>query len=195
MGMRARLRTAALLAAWLPLAACGIQETDVIAAGGAATIDVLPARQVRMLLFFSHGSGLIPVPRTVGETEVPGDELGQDSNDEAARPPTEKTIAALLAGPNEAEKKAGMVNDASLPAPGTPATPQVTQDGVDVTLEAPLDGLTKPAEWQLVCTVAFAESPDGTVTVTLRGTDGTRTPARCDPQSALVPTESGTSPG
>ncbi|MFE2021502.1 hypothetical protein ACFW9O_26025 [Streptomyces sp. NPDC059499] len=185
--MRARLRTVALLAAWLPLAACGIQETDVIAAGGAATIDVLPARQIRMLLFFSHGSGLIPVPRTVGETEVPGDELGQDSNGngEAARPSTEKTIAALLAGPNEAEKKAGMVNDASLPAPGTPATPQVTQDGVDVILKAPLEGLTRPAERQLVCTVAFAESLDGTVTVTLRGTDGTRTPARCDPRSVL----------
>lgn len=189
--MRALLRTAALLAAWLPLAACGIQETDVIAAGGAATIDVLPARQVRMLLFFSHDSVLMPVPRTVGESEFTGDEMGQDSSGEAARPPTEKTMTALLVSPNEAEKLAGMVNEASLPAPGTQATTEVTDDGVDVTLEAPLDGLTRPAELQLVCTVAFAESTDGTVTVTLRGTDGTRTPMRCDPQSALAPTASG----
>ncbi|MET7365930.1 hypothetical protein ABZS61_08865 [Streptomyces sp. NPDC005566] len=188
--MRERLRTAALLAACLPLAACGIQETDVIAAGGAATIDVLPARQVRMLLFFSHDSVLIPVPRTVGESDFTGDESGQDSNGEDARPPTEKTIAALLVGPNEAEKRAGMVNEASLPAPGTPARPKVIEDGVDVTIEAPLDGLTPPAERQLVCTVAFAESTDGTVIVTLRGTDGARTPARCDPRSALVPTAS-----
>ncbi|MFJ8885849.1 hypothetical protein ACIRJR_20900 [Streptomyces sp. NPDC102402] len=190
--MRMRLRTAALLAAWVPLTACGIQETDVIGAGSAATVDVLPARQVRMLLFFlSPDAVLVPVPRTVGESQFPGEQQGPEEGEEAALPATEKTISALLAGPNEAEKRAGLVNDASLP---DPAAVKVSDDGVDVALAAPLGGLSRPAEWQLVCTVAFAESAQGTATVTLRGTDGTRDPARCDLQPGAGGTATETGP-
>lgn len=189
--MRARLRTAALLAAWLPLTACGIQETDVIDAGAAATVDVLPARQVRMLLFFlSEDTVLMPVSRVIGQSGFAGYQLGPDGNEEAAQPSppsTERIIAALLAGPNEAEKRAGLANEASLPAPGAHATIRVSEGGVNVTLAAPLDGLTPPAEWQLVCTVAYAQSAEGTVMVTLRGTDGTRAPAWCDPHPSLEP--------
>lgn len=190
--MRVRLRTAALLAAWIPLTACGIQETDVIGAGSAATVDVLPARQVRMLLFFlSPDAVLVPVPRTIGDSVFTGEQQDRDNGEEAARPATDKTVTALLSGPNEAERRAGLVNDASLP---DPATTKVSGNGVEVTLAAPLDGLTRPAERQLICTVAFAESAQGTVKVTLRGTDGTREPAPCDLRPGVEQTVAETAP-
>ncbi|MEV5158831.1 hypothetical protein [Streptomyces sp. NPDC053728] len=178
--------------AWFPLTVCGIQETDVIGAGSAATVDVLPARQVRMLLFLlSQDAVLVPVPRTVGDSVFTGEQQGRDDAEKAGRPATEKTVTALLSGPNEAERRAGLVNDASLP---DPATTEVSANGVEVTLAAPLDGLTRPAEWQLVCTVAFAESAQGTAMVTLRGTDGTRAPARCDLQPGVEQTVAGKAP-
>ncbi|MFJ4840487.1 hypothetical protein [Streptomyces sp. NPDC088746] len=190
--MRMRLRTAVLLAAWYPLAACGIQDTDVIGAGSAATVDVLPARQVRMLLFFlSPDAVLVPVPRSVGDSVFAGEQQGPANDEEAARPATEKTVTALLAGPNEAEKRAGLVNDASLP---DTTTTRVSDNGAVITLAAPLDGLTRAAEWQLVCTVAFAESAQGTAMVTLRGTDGTREAARCDLQPGVEQTATETAP-
>ncbi|MFG2589554.1 hypothetical protein [Streptomyces sp. NPDC048438] len=190
--MRMRLRTAVLLAAWSPLAACGIQDTDVIGAGSAATVDVLPARQVRMLLFFlSPDAVLVPVPRSVGDSVFAGEQQDPANGEEAARPATEKTVTALLAGPNEAEKRAGLVNDASLP---DPTTIRVSDNGAVITLAAPLDGLTRAAEWQLICTVAFAESAQGTAMVTLRGTDGTREAARCDLQPGVEQTATETAP-
>ncbi|MFH8760399.1 hypothetical protein [Streptomyces atroolivaceus] len=193
--MRVRLRTVAVFAAGLPLTACGIQETDVIGAGSAVTVDVLPAREVRMLLFFLSPAGvLMPVPRSVGESEFAGEQHGPDSGEDGGRPATEKTIAALLAGPNEAEKRAGLVNEASLPALDAPAKTRTSVNGVDVILAAPLAGLTRPAEWQLICTVAYAESAEGTPMVTLRGTDGTRAPARCDPQPGVVASAAATAP-
>ncbi|MFI2780233.1 hypothetical protein [Streptomyces sp. ALB3] len=193
--MRVCLRTVAVCAAWLPLTACGIQETDVVGAGSAATVDVLPARQVRMLLFFLSPDGvLMPVPRSVGESGFAGEQQGPDSSEEGGRPATEKAVAALLAGPNEAEKRAGLVNETSLPALNAPARTRTTANGVEVTLAAPLDGLTRPAEGQLVCTVAFAENVDGTPMVTLRGTDGTRAPARCDPRPGVASSAAGSAP-
>ncbi|MFC8224989.1 hypothetical protein [Streptomyces sp. NPDC057287] len=190
--MRARLRTAALLAACFPLAACGIQETDVIGAGSAATVDVLPARQVRMLLFFlSPDAVLVPVPRIVGDSVSAGEQQGPDSGEEATPPATEKTVTALLAGPNEAERRAGLLNDASLP---DAATTEVSDNAVEVTLATPLDALTRPAEWQLICTAAFAKSAQGAATVTLRGTDGTRGPARCDLRPGAEQAAAGTAP-
>ncbi|MFD9497775.1 hypothetical protein [Streptomyces sp. NPDC060035] len=188
--MRPRLRPAAVVAALAALTACGIQETDVIGASGPATIDVLPARQVRMLLFFLSPDGtLMPVTRIVGG----GDEAGfgsggayRDSDDKAdavdpdARPPTEKTVAALVAGPQEPERRAGLRNDPSLTAPAADVRISLAGDVVDVAGAGPLNGLNGPARRQLVCTVAYAESPDGRVMVTLRGKDGALAPERCD---------------
>jgi hypothetical protein len=191
--MRARLCATAALAALLPLTACGIQETDVIEAGGGATVDVLPARQNRMLLFFLSPDGLLmPSPRTVGDSGFEGGQQGPDPAGEAAPPSTEKTVAALLSGPTPPEKRAGMANEPSLPDARTRVDVTASGGRVELELAAPLDGLTGRAERQLVCTAAYAQSADGSVPVTLRGTDGTRAPARCDLRPGPDPATTGT---
>ncbi|MDQ0795635.1 hypothetical protein [Streptomyces sp. B1I3] len=206
--MRPRLRPAAVLAALLPLAACGIQETDVIGTSGPAAIDVLPARQDRMLLFFLSPDGaLVPVPRTVGDgaaagfggeyTIGTGGSGSVDPADPDARQPTGKTLAALAAGPQEAERRAGLRNDPSLSA--VAARIRVSGGGgtADVVVPGPIAGLTGPARRQLVCTVAYAEDADGRVTVRLRGTDGAPAPERCDTWPTRTPAQStpGADPG
>lgn len=197
--MRTRLRPVAAVAALAALTACGIQETDVIGASGPATIDVLPARQVRMLLFFLSPDGtLVPVPRIVGGEDGAGfgGEYNRDTDgetgsaDPAARPATEKTMAALLAGPKKAELRAGLHNDASLTASVADVRISLAGDMAEVVVAAPLGSLTEPARRQLVCTIAYAESPDGKVMVTLRGTDGALAPERCD--TWLTSTETST---
>ncbi|MFE7753023.1 hypothetical protein [Streptomyces sp. NPDC057428] len=138
--MRQLLRPAAAVAALAALTACGIQETDVIGASGPATIDVLPARQVRMLLFFLSPDGtLVPVPRIVGggDATVFGEEYTLETYDEmgsadpAARPPTAKAVAALLAGPQKAKRRAGLHNDRSLTALTTDARVSLARNMVE----------------------------------------------------------------
>ncbi|WP_448316826.1 hypothetical protein [Streptomyces sp. CO7] len=199
--MRARLRAAAALAALLPLTACGIQETDVIEAGGGATIDVLPARQVRMLLFFLSPDGqLVPSPRIVDDGAPDGDDAyaaGQQMPDgaaEVAPPSVEDTVAALLSGPAPPESGAGLGNDPSLPGPRTLTTVTVSDGSLELGLSASVDDLTARAERQLVCTAAYAQSAAGSVPVTLRGTDGARPPARCDLRPGPGPATTGTAP-
>ncbi|MFE6184843.1 hypothetical protein ACFQ6U_10520 [Streptomyces sp. NPDC056465] len=189
--MRTSLRAAAGVAALAVLTACGIQETDVIGASGPATIDVLPARQVRMLLFFLSPDGtVVPVPRIVGAEGGGagfGDEYGLPDGkkagtaDPTSRPPTEKTVAALVSGPLKVESRAGLRNDPSLSALTAVTRLSRTGDTADLVVPVPLSGLAEPARRQLVCTIAYAESPDGTVGVTLRGTDGALAPERCAP--------------
>ncbi|MEU0372361.1 hypothetical protein ABZ070_19240 [Streptomyces sp. NPDC006283] len=191
--MRRTLRTAAVLAALLPLTACGIgiQGTDVIEAGGPATIDVLPAREVRMLLFFLSPEGhLSPVPRVVDQRFESGfgGEYTQSEPSLPVRPATEKTVAALLAGPNEAERRAGLRNAPGMPAPTAVRKITVSGGVVEAVLPARLSSLPGLAKRQLVCTIAYAESAQGTVQVRLKGADVTLSPAYCDARSAPAPT-------
>ncbi|NWF27455.1 hypothetical protein HW130_14480 [Streptomyces sp. PKU-EA00015] len=179
-GKRVRAALAGLAAA-VSLTACGIQESDVIEAGGPATVDVLPAREVRMLLFFYSPEGtLMPVSRYTGEA------LG-DSAVERTRVSTAKTVAALLDGPNAEEDGYGLRSAVALPALAPKVEPG--RGTVAVTMAAPVRGLTGPARRQLVCTIAYAEDADGQTEVTLRGVDGTLDPARCDAGSGPVATD------
>ncbi|MDH6224849.1 hypothetical protein [Streptomyces sp. MJP52] len=192
--MRARLRAAAALAALLPLTACGIQETDVIEAGGGATIDVLPARQVGMILFFLSPDGLLmPSSRSADYEGADGGQQWPDGTG-AAAPSVEETVSALLGGPVPPERSAGMDNDPSLPGPGTRVEVTVSDGSLELHLAAPLDGLSERAERQLVCTAAYAERAAGSAPVALRGTDGTRAPARCDLRPDPEPATTGTAP-
>ncbi|WP_327121991.1 hypothetical protein OG206_31520 [Streptomyces sp. NBC_01341] len=195
--MRQPLRPVAAVTALAGLTACGIQGTDVIGASGPATIDVLPARQVRMLLFFLSPDGtLMPVPRIVGGEDAPGfgEEYSLEDDDKQGsegpeRPSTVKTVAALVAGPQEAERRAGLHNDPSLTSLSAVSRVSLSGDSVDVFMAAPLSGLTGTARRQLVCTVAYAESPDGRVRVTLRGTNGALAPEQCDTWTIPAQTE------
>ncbi|MEV4681292.1 hypothetical protein [Streptomyces kurssanovii] len=194
--MRRRIRAATALAALLALTGCGIQETDVIEAGGPATLDVLPAREHRMMGFLLSPDGLlVPSPRSV-DTRVWDGGVGPESGTAPKAPSTAKTVAALLAGPNAAEKRAGLSNDPSLPDPSTVVGTEVSGGTARLTLDTPLTPLTGVARQQLVCTVAYAESDNGGVPVVLVGTDGARPAATCDngarrPAPTVTPSETG----
>ncbi|MFF0738906.1 hypothetical protein ACFYVL_00760 [Streptomyces sp. NPDC004111] len=187
----------------LLLAGCGIRETDVIEAGGPATVGYVPNPGVDALLFFRlpHGE-LVPVVRPLGT-------FGDGVNNFRARPAsTEKVLAALLSGPKEAEKAAGI--SSSLPlvvarmdrlrvAGGNPGAWAGTGSGglsgsgsgsgtgsgdesgeVTVGLPFEFSRLDATAVRQLICTTAYSKNRDGRATVRLKGTDGGTTSGTCE---------------
>ncbi|MEW1615718.1 MULTISPECIES: hypothetical protein [unclassified Streptomyces] len=145
---RGRHRAAAALAAALLLGGCGIQQTDVIAAGGPATIQVLRHRNSQALLFFRLPDGrLNPVPRSI----TPYGEGG------GPRASAEDAVRALLAGPGEEGEALGLGTALPPAAPG--GVVRVTfsaQGGVRARLPLPLGELDATARHQLICTIAYA---------------------------------------
>ncbi|MFD8205307.1 hypothetical protein ACFV2S_02660 [Streptomyces sp. NPDC059695] len=201
---RRRALAAALLGV-LSLAACGIQQTDVVEAGGAATIAVPPAPEFRMVLYFLGPDGrLVPVVREYGlpipeaslswggsETEADrkarGAVSGPSSQEHGARPATDKVLAALLAGPAAADTAAGLTTD--LPkGQQAPRTEQVTAAGITpegrrtvrIRSPFPVRDLSDAAVQQLVCTAAYAEDGGGMVEAILMGADGALPATRCE---------------
>ncbi|MEU5611564.1 hypothetical protein ACI2L4_20705 [Streptomyces sparsogenes] len=153
-----------------PLTGCGVRGSDVIEAGGPATVTVFPADEQRLLLFFVSSEGrLTPVARRVG-----GDGSGQSDG-----PPLgEKVLAALFAGPSEGERAAGLRTRLPRPKemPGMKWSPR------DVLVHLPLAvrDLSETARRQVICTVAYAEGGDGGAEVTIAGEDGALPPTHCD---------------
>ncbi|KAB2588896.1 hypothetical protein F5983_29920 [Streptomyces arboris] len=179
---RAGLLAALLVLAWVPLVGCGVQETAVIDAGRPAVADLLPPREGRMLLFFYSPSGeLLPVPRIV-EAPWPVPTEGADGPDVRA------AIAALLAGPDKAERRAGLRSAPSLPRSASAANRVVT-DGptVEVRVRLRVGRLPAPARDQLVCTAAFAAAAQGAVSVSLVGQDERLAPADCPVRPVPAP--------
>ncbi|MFB7454623.1 hypothetical protein [Streptomyces sp. NPDC056194] len=185
------------------LAACGIQQSDVVEAGGAATVAVAPAPEFRMVLYFLGPDGRpAPVVREVGPP-VPdptfaagGSEWAQDlkpgglgsgagHGTAGARVTTDWVLAALVAGPAGADTAAGLTTD--LPASAKPPHAEVlkglTPEGrhsVRLRLPFPAGDLSDAAVQQLVCTTAYAQDGGGRVDVSLVGPDGTLPATRCD---------------
>lgn len=198
--MRRRMSAVALaVTVALPLlGGCGIQESDVIEAGGPASVQAFLNREYDMLLFFRSPDGdLSPVIRTTGPSagfdgayETAGSD-GQNTGDPEGPVPTEKVVLALLAGPRELDRAAGL--STALPALtrggpvviGPPAGGSVT-----ARLPLPLAGLDSTALRQLTCTIAYSEDPEGQVVVELNGQDGTSRSGTC----GLAPAASRTSP-
>ncbi|MFJ5724655.1 hypothetical protein [Streptomyces sp. NPDC093149] len=199
--------------AGVPLVGCGIQETAVIEAGRPVVADLLPPREERLLLFFlSPDDELLPVPRiveaprqngTAGSAgsddasshldESPGrDGLGGSSPPGAGMsesPSPLAAVAALLAGPDKAERRAGLHNAASLSRAASAADRIAVGDRtVEVMLRLRVRGLTAAARDQIVCTAAFAAHAQGAVSVTLVGQDGRLAPADCPVRPVRVPT-------
>ncbi|HET6356548.1 hypothetical protein [Streptomyces sp.] len=184
---------AAALAALL-LVGCGIQETDVIEAGGPATLQVFPAGSERMLLFFASSDGVLkPVVRPVDSSEKfatdnlfakdkekqikPGDKL-QSSG--ATEDSTQASIAALFSGPLKDERTAGLTS--RLPPLPSGAAVRIEPTGpaaVDVVLPVELRGLGETALLQLICTVAYSQDDQGKAAVRLKGVDTTLPSAGC----------------
>ncbi|MGW6390173.1 hypothetical protein ACWFR1_06615 [Streptomyces sp. NPDC055103] len=193
---RRRVAAAAVaaLAGLLPLAACGIQGTDVVEAGGAATVLVAPNPEARMVLYFVGPDGRsMPVVRDVGfgDPEAPfptgepeGDHEDGDRAMSRLRDADDKVLAALLAGPNSTEAAAGLTTALPLGA-GIPRIKQEKAGGaqsrLQLRLQVPFDvtGLSAEAVRQLVCTVAYARDRVGLVEVAVTGPDGTLPAATC----------------
>ncbi|MFI1420817.1 hypothetical protein ACH4VX_23110 [Streptomyces sp. NPDC020731] len=181
----------------LLLGGCGIRETDVIEAGGPASVEAFVDHDYKMLLFFhSREGGISPVIRSPGSTLEYGPEgglvAGQDPDDADAPPvPTEKVILALLSGPDEQDREAGLSTSLP-PAPSAgPLRVEVSPGGEEVTADLPiaLDGLGRTALRQLICTIAYSHDADGRATVRLMGKNDMSASGTCglDPASGRRP--------
>ncbi|MFJ6614823.1 hypothetical protein ACIQPT_31625 [Streptomyces sp. NPDC091289] len=190
---RPAVRLAALLMlAGSTLAGCGIQETAVIEAGRPVVADLLPPREGRVLLFFlSPDDELLPVPRIVEhpwERASTGADGPGTADEETGESSPLAAVTALLAGPDKAERGAGMRNAPTLPRAAT-SVDRVEVDGTTVAVELRLrvTRLAAPARDQLVCTAAYAAHAKGAVSVTLVGQDGRLAPADCPVRPVPAP--------
>ncbi|MCD7440548.1 hypothetical protein K4B79_20275 [Streptomyces lincolnensis] len=203
---RTRRRAAALAVAVVAavplLGGCGIQETDVIEAGGPASFQAFFNRDSDMLLFFrAPDGGLSPVIRTTepsfgfgaGSEESgsagqntgdqnTGDQNtgGQNTGDTAGPIPTEKVVAALLNGPSDADRTAGLSTALPVTRPGRAVEIEsASADRITTRLPLALDGLDSTALRQLTCTIAYSHAADGQVVVRLTGQDGASRSGTC----------------
>ncbi|MGX2994656.1 hypothetical protein JNUCC64_10225 [Streptomyces sp. JNUCC 64] len=157
----------------LVLTGCGIRPTDVIEAGGPATVTPVPGPSNRLLLFFHTPDGeAAPVIR----------KAVRGWNAEGSPPTSYEALRVLLEGPTEEERAAGLRT--SLPklsgSAGTVRSKPSSQRGtIDAFLPLRLADLADTAVRQLICTVAYAEDRDGAVQVALRGTDAAMEAASC----------------
>ncbi|MGW7095068.1 hypothetical protein [Streptomyces sp. NPDC054874] len=166
---------------------CGIQASDVVEAGGPATVDAFLNRDDDMLLFFrSPDGGLSPVIRAVRPSAGFGDEyveLGSGDRDPtgpAGPAPTEKVVLALLSGPGGTDRAAGLTTALPAVREGTTVAVEVSSDGgIAVRLPLAVRGLNATALHQLTCTIAYNEATDGRGVVTLTGRDGVKRSGTC----------------
>ncbi|MGW1541284.1 hypothetical protein ACWCPM_13785 [Streptomyces sp. NPDC002309] len=179
---RARTRrcaaAVAVPAAALLLGACGIQDTDVIEAGSPATVEAFVDRDRDMLLFFrSPGGEVLPVVRTVGSSSG----FGPEYEDPAAVPVApEKTVTALLDGPGDEDRAAGLGTSLPRAAPGGRVTVEFSRGGgADAEVPIALGALDGTALRQLICTIAYSGDADGRVTVRVRGRDAVSRTGTC----------------
>lgn len=201
--MRRRVSAVVLaVAAGVPLlGGCGIQETDVIEAGGPASVQAFLDRESDMLLFFrSPDGGLSPVIRSPGPSTVSGGGVlhtatagDQETNGPV---PTEKVVAALLAGPGDVDRAAGLTTALPTADRGGVVKVDTSVNGrVTARLPLALEGLDAIALRQLTCTIAYSQDAEGRIVVELRGQDGASRSGTCGlaPGSAgNVPTVTGT---
>ena len=189
---RRRLSAFAVVAAVPLLGGCGIQETDVIEAGGPASVQAFFDRESEMLLFFrAPDGGLSPVIRTTGssagfggeydESRAPRPEPGdQNSGDTAGPVSTEKVVLALLAGPRKLDRAAGLGTALPKARPGATVKVGPSSAGrVTARLPLALNDLNSTALRQLTCTIAYSQDADGQVVVELTGRDGASRSGTC----------------
>ncbi|MFJ7075478.1 hypothetical protein [Streptomyces sp. NPDC098781] len=191
-GARAAVAVAVAMAGPV-LGGCGIPETDVIEAGGPASFQAFFDRDTQMLLFFrSPDGGLTPVIRST----LPPSEFGhgyvEDAGDPEGPVPTEKTVLALLAGPDREDRAAGLTTSLPTARPGAKIEVDPSPGGrVATRLPLALKDLNSTALRQLTCTIAYSQDPDGKVAVQLTGQDGVARSGTC----GLVVGSVGTVPG
>lgn len=185
---RLRRCAAAALLALVPLAGCGIQRSDVVEAGAGAPVTVNPTGNPRMLLFFVGREGrLMPVARDLGFGRIVDD--GTGSGAVITHPPdyrvaTDKVLHALIEGPDEQERAAGLITRIDFHGAGEPhVLREPDPDGrprLTVRLTVRVRDLDTVAVRQLICTASYAEDLGRAAEVVLAGTDGALPAARCE---------------
>ncbi|MCT4352863.1 hypothetical protein M5362_06940 [Streptomyces sp. Je 1-79] len=179
---------AALLAGALALTGCGIRQSDVVEAGGPATIAVAPGEGSRLLLFYVDVDGrLTPAARALDTDQRLRGEA-QPTYPRGLGVAALPALSALLRGPTAGERAAGL--STRLPELGWETgkrgplvNVETDEDGepvLRVSLDFPLGDLEGTAARQLVCTAAYAEETDGRIAVVLSGPGSTRPAERCD---------------
>ncbi|POX57278.1 hypothetical protein C3489_00760 [Streptomyces sp. Ru71] len=161
---------AACVAAAAVLTGCGVRGTDVVEAGGPATIAVPPSPGQRMLLLYFLDADDRPTP--VARVLPAGDPTEPDTRPVSGA----KALAALFEGPHGSEIAAGLHTE--LPRFRGDLQAQVSDEGVTVHVPMAARTLTPAAVRQIVCTASFGEG-GGTAPVTIWGDDGGLPPARC----------------
>lgn len=89
------------------------------------------------------------------------------------------TLALLAAGPTPSERSAGLSSEVPPDVAPATVTPSVDEPGITVTMSGAVLPLSTVAANQIICTVVFAVSGQGSAPVTLVGPDGTRPPWPC----------------
>ncbi|GAA3907992.1 hypothetical protein GCM10023084_70290 [Streptomyces lacrimifluminis] len=189
---RAATGTVIVAAAVALLGGCGIQGTDVIAAGGPASFQAFLDREYDMLLFFrSPDGGLSPVIRSTAVSAAFGEGYVEAGAVETDGPvPTEKVVTTLLAGPRKEDRVAGLSTSLPLVRGGKVEVEPSPGGGVTARLPFALAGLDSTALRQLTCTIAYSQDADGQVVVTLTGQDGASRSGTC----GLAPGDTGNVP-
>lgn len=177
------------------LAACGIQGSDVVEAGGPAPVTVEPTATPRVVLFFTGKDGrLMMVLRSVGFVPDPESAAGPGSGtghaitptfpvDGSDRVATDKVLSALLEGPAAEERAAGLTTRLSFHGRGQPHVTQPVPDGpreLRLRVAVRVRDLDPVAVQQLVCTAAYAEKFGTGIPVVVSGTDGALPATSCE---------------
>ncbi|MFI6647627.1 hypothetical protein ACIBI8_08325 [Streptomyces sp. NPDC050529] len=170
-----------MLCALMPLAllaaGCGIRATDVVEAGEPALVQVVPAGQLGTVLYFVSSSTAarpMPVVRDAGPW---GEGTGSGSGGEQSPAGAVRALDMLFAGPSRPERDAGLRSE--LPEGRVKLSVELSAQGVQVRMDAPVNRLSEPARQQLICTAAQARTADRSEAVTVTGTDGVIGPAHC----------------
>ncbi|MFJ6433372.1 hypothetical protein [Streptomyces sp. NPDC091416] len=175
------MRSGRALGAVLPLvllaAGCGIRATEVVEAGEPAIVQVAPAGELGMVLYFVSSSSAARLMPVVRYAEPSGRGSGTGSYGDMPPVGASKALALLFAGPSRAERDAGLRSE--LPSNRVKMSVELSEQGVRVTLNTPVTRLSEPARQQLFCTAAQARTADRGATVTVTGTDGVIGPANC----------------
>jgi hypothetical protein len=146
-------RVLAILLVVLVAAGCGVRPSGVItgveAPSGPAEGEVPPGSPAlsptsSLALFFVSGDRVASVPRHLVHEDL---------------------VGMLADGPDPDERAQGLSTE--VPKAAAPATVTASGSGMDVALATDVDGLTRFAVDQIVCTL-LAQHP-GTMTATLRG--------------------------
>ncbi|GAA2891499.1 hypothetical protein [Nonomuraea rubra] len=165
-------RVAAVLAAVVALAGCGIADTGVLPAGEPARGGLTAGSGDLLRVYFVTQEGTWPVSRPAPA----GDRL-------------QPAMDALLAGPTADERRRGLATE--LPRASQRVRARTADGRVELRLPWLVRDLRPVAVSQLVCTAAAGAGGAPVIEVYEPGMTGGPWPVRCDESGSAVPAGEG----